>query len=197
MRAPSAPLRGALLGLLLERPGHGGELAKRLEERLGETWKLNPNDVYRLLERLEGEGLARAVEQPRPGREQRTRIVYHPTERTSDALSEWMETLSPRESVRLGVQAKLAVAREEDAPRMVLVLHEYERECLALVQVVGSGLAHDAVAGSGVLQAGSWAALCLECRRDAACGMLKAEISWAQRTGERIEAHQAFDSLNS
>ncbi len=40
MRGPSTPLRGALLGLLLERPGHGGDLAHRLVGRLGETWRI-------------------------------------------------------------------------------------------------------------------------------------------------------------
>ena len=50
MRGGSAPLRGALLGLLLERPGHGGELANRLVTRLGDTWRIDSNDVYRLLD---------------------------------------------------------------------------------------------------------------------------------------------------
>ncbi len=45
MRGPSTPLRGALLGLLLERPGHGGDLANRLAARLGETWRVDTNDV--------------------------------------------------------------------------------------------------------------------------------------------------------
>ena len=65
MRGASAPLRGALLGLLLERPGHGGELANRLIARLGETWRIDPNDVYRLLKQLEAEGLATSREEHR------------------------------------------------------------------------------------------------------------------------------------
>ena len=65
MRGPSTPLRGALLGLLLERPGHGGELVSRLKGLLGETWRINYDDVYRLLERLEEEGLASSREEPK------------------------------------------------------------------------------------------------------------------------------------
>src|ERR1700689_2937251 len=117
MRGPSTPLRGALLGLLLERPGHGGDLAHRLVGRLGETWRIDANDVYRLLEQLEKEGLACSREERRREHERRSRLVYHPTERTAEALTVWMETLLPREPVRLGLQAKLAVARPEDAPR--------------------------------------------------------------------------------
>jgi DNA-binding PadR family transcriptional regulator len=177
----SAPLRGALLGLLLERPGHGGELARRARDRLGEGWRVARNDVYRLLERLESEGLARAVENPGDEAQARARVVYHPTSQTAPALGEWMEALTPRESIRLGIHAKLAVSREQDAPRLLLALRQYERECLALAQLIGAAeRAPD-----------SFTDLCLECQRDATGVILRAEISWAERTRARIEAHRA------
>src|SRR5580704_13847813 len=109
MRGPSTPLRGALLGLLLERPGHGGDLANRLAARLGETWRVDTNDVYRLLEQLGRTGLALARDEPKRSNLERTHVVYHPTEATSAALTLWMETPLPREPVRLGLQAKLSV----------------------------------------------------------------------------------------
>lgn len=181
MRGASTPLRGALLGLLLERPGHGGELANRLLSRLGETWRIDPNDVYRLLEQLEKDGLACSREEPRRGNQRRTRLVYHPTGDTAAALTTWMETLLPREPVRLGVQAKLAVAREEDGPRLLVALREYERECLALAQVVSPASAPPR----------SWGGVIMECTRDSVYGMLQAEIDWAARTRRRIEEHAA------
>ncbi len=181
MRGPSTPLRGALLGLLLERPGHGGELAHRLVTRLGETWRIDANDVYRLLEQLEAEGLACSREEPRRGNQRRTRLVYHPTEQTSDALTTWMETLLPREPVRLGLQAKLAVARGQDAPRLLVALREYQRECLGLAQLV--------CPADG--EACSWGALFMACTRDAVYRMLQAEIDWASCTRQRIEEHAA------
>lgn len=181
MRGPSTPLRGALLGLLLERPGHGGELAHRLVERLGETWRIDPNDVYRLLEQLEEEGLTASFEEPRRGNQRRMRLVYRPTERTAEALTVWMETLLPREPVRLGLQAKLAVARAQDAPRLLVALREYQRECLVLAQLVRST--------DG--QVRSWAALYMDCTRDAIYRMLQAEIDWASCTRQRIEEYAA------
>ena len=36
-------MRGVLLGLVLERPGHGGDLANRMLVRLGETWRIDTN----------------------------------------------------------------------------------------------------------------------------------------------------------
>jgi len=182
MRGPSTPLRGALLGLLLERPGHGGDLANRLAVRLGETWRVDTNDVYRLLEQLERTGLAIARSEPKRGNQLRTHLVYHPTETTSQALSQWMETLLPREPVRLGLQAKLSVARPQDAPRLLVALKAYERECLVL--------AHHLVNPSDG-RARSWAALCMECTRDAAYAQLQTEVDWAARTRRRINEHLA------
>ena len=176
MRGPSTSLRGVLLGLLLERPGHGGDLASRLVARLGETWRVDTNDVYRLLEQLEEAGLATAREEHMRGGERRTHLVYHPTSETCAALTLWMETLLPREPVRLGLQAKLSVAREQDAPRLLLALESYERECLALA-AQGAGEEGDAR---------SWAALCLECSRGAVEAQLLTEAEWAARTRERI-----------
>jgi DNA-binding PadR family transcriptional regulator len=178
MRGASAPLRGALLGLVLERPGHGGDLANRLVARLGETWRIDTNDVYRLLDQLVADGLLAAHEEPRRENRRRTRMVYRPTGQTEDALTSWMETLLPREPVRLGLHAKLAVARDEDAPRLVAALRDYERECLRLAQLV-------APAASGEVHH-SWTALVMDCTRDAVWGQLQSDIDWAARTRRRI-----------
>jgi DNA-binding PadR family transcriptional regulator len=176
MRGPSTPLRGALLGLLLERPGHGGDLASRLAARLGETWRVDTNDVYRLLEQLEKTGLAQSRDEPKRNNHRRTHLVYYPTEETPEALTLWMETLLPREPVRLGLQAKLSVAREQDAHRLLAALRAYERECLMLAQLVGP------TDGRGR----SWTALCLDCTRDAVYAQLEVEINWTARTRQRI-----------
>src|SRR5271154_196587 len=176
MRGPSTPLRGALLGLLLERPGHGGDLANRLAARLGETWRIDTNDVYRLLEQLEKTGLAVSRDEPKRNNRRRMHLVYHPTEETPQALTLWMETLLPREPVRLALQAKLSVARPQDAQRLLLALKAYERECLMLAQLVSPT--------DG--RARSWTALCMDCTRDAVYAQLQTEIDWATRTKRRI-----------
>jgi DNA-binding PadR family transcriptional regulator len=182
MRGTSTPLRGALLGLLLERPGHGGDLASRVASRLGETWRIDKNDVYRLLDKLEAEGLASSYEEARRENPRRSRLVYAPTERSAAALACWMETLIPREPVRLGLQAKLAVAREEDARRLSLALREHERECSALA---------DLVSPSGE-EPGSWVTLRMECTRDLLYRTLQAEIDWARDSRQRIEKYAAI-----
>jgi DNA-binding PadR family transcriptional regulator len=178
MRGASGALRGALLGLLLDCPGHGADLADRLVARLGETWRIDVNDVYRLLEQLEKSGLAISRNQPIAGGRQRTQLVYHPTWATSEALTLWMETLLPHQPVRLSWQAKLSVARRQDAPRLLRALQAHERECLTLA----TSLAHARAQGD------SWKAVCLDCSREAVLAQLHAEIEWAANTRRRIKA---------
>src|ERR1700729_1882042 len=94
MRGSSTSLRGGLLALVLERPGHGYELANRLAERLGENWQIVLKDISRLLEGLEEDGLLSLSEEREPGRK-RARSVYYPTDLTAQAVSESTETLLP------------------------------------------------------------------------------------------------------
>jgi DNA-binding PadR family transcriptional regulator len=185
MQGASTPLRGALLGLALERSGHGGDLASRLVARLGETWRIDTNDVYRLLDQLVADGLLEAHEEPRRENRRRTRMVYHPTDQAEGAMTAWMETLLPREPVRLGLHAKLAVARDQDASRLLVALLEYERECLRLVQLVAPG---------GDAQQRSWNSLVMDCTRDAVWGQLQADVDWAARTRRRINERMQAQS---
>jgi DNA-binding PadR family transcriptional regulator len=178
MRGAATPVRGVLLGLLLERPDAGSEFAARLRERLGETWRIEAKSVYRLLDQLEREGLAVARLQPIGASERRAQVVYHPTDKTAAALSCWMETLLPREPVRLGVHAKVAVAREEDAERLLVALQAYERECLQLTLLA-----------SAVKDTSSWSMLMLDCAHDSIRATLNAEIDWVGRARARIEHH--------
>ena len=181
IRGRSAHLRGALLGLVLERPSHGGELANRLDMRLGGTWRVGSNDIYRLLSDLQKEGLVQIREEPlrngRPG----TRVVYHPTERTSAALTRWIETLLPRETFRLGLHAKLAVAREGDLLGLRAALVQHRRECLELAAAMAPSDGDPR----------TWGALFMDCTRDGVHHMLQTEIDWVNRTLRRIDEFSA------
>jgi DNA-binding PadR family transcriptional regulator len=174
-------LRGALLGLVLQSPGRGSELIGRLIRRVGETWRIEPKYVYRLLDALEEEGLLCSVEEPRRGTERRTRVVYHPTEQTEVALACWMKTLVPRERVRLGLQAKFAVARPEHVPGLLVALREYERECMGMAQLVFPAVGDPP----------SWPALFLNITRASVHKILEAEIDWAACARQQIEEYAA------
>jgi DNA-binding PadR family transcriptional regulator len=179
MEGASTSFRGALLGLVLERPGHTYDLANRLGERLGRSWSVDTKDIYRLLGNLEAEELVVARPEKRSGRRQPL-MIYHPTESTAAGLAEWMATLLPKEPMRIGIRAKVAVAREEDARSLLLALREYERECLKLLKLT-----------SVPPKVPSWRGLVADCTREAVDTQLRGEIEWARRTRRRVDEYLA------
>ncbi len=179
MRGSSTSLRGCLLALVLERPGHGYELANRLADRLGGMWAIVAKDIYRLLADLDGEGLLELRVERGTGR-RRSRLVYHPTDLTPVAIAEWMKTLMPKEPTRVGIRAKVAVAREQDAPHLIQALRVYEHECLSLAKVSAGGCSIP-----------TWKGLLLDCTSEAVDAQLRCEIEWARRTRQRIGEYVA------
>jgi DNA-binding PadR family transcriptional regulator len=170
----SSPLKGALLGLVIQRPGHGYDLANRLNRRLGPAWQIEAKGLYPMLQQLERAGLvlSEAIDCKGPtGR----RVVYYPTERAQGALTEWMVADAATEPLRVELQAKLAVARSEDVPRLLSALDCYERECHALLSASSEEFPRPR----------SWAALAMGLTRAAALTRLRAELDWvvlARRT---------------
>lgn len=177
----SSPLKGAILGLVLERPGHGYDLGARLGARLGPSWAIDPKRLYRMLDQLERAGLISGAVERDPDNSRQQRTVYSATERAPIALRQWLETLDPREPTRVEIQAKIAAAREEDAPQLLQALSQYQLECMELLRQ-----------GSGPpLPVRSWMGLVMDIVRDASDAQLNAEIGWAERTRMRIEEHAA------
>jgi PadR family transcriptional regulator AphA len=83
----------AVLGVLVDRPRHGYDVAAELGRSapIGDAWRLTRPLVYRALERLEALGLA----EPRrtePGDAGPPRTVYGPTRRGRAALRRWLTT---------------------------------------------------------------------------------------------------------
>jgi hypothetical protein len=115
------------------------------------------------------------------------RVVYYPTERAQGALTGWMAASAATEPVRVELQAKLAVARSEDAPRLLAALDYHERECLALLSASSEEFP----------RARSWAALAMGLTRAAALIRLQAELDWVvlarQAIAEFAAARTASD----
>jgi DNA-binding PadR family transcriptional regulator len=61
-RARRGDVRAAVLALLAERPMHGYEMIKELEERTQGAWAPSPGSIYPTLQMLEDEGLIRGEE---------------------------------------------------------------------------------------------------------------------------------------
>jgi DNA-binding PadR family transcriptional regulator len=61
-RARRGDIRAAVLALLAERPMHGYEMIKELEERTGSAWVPSAGSIYPTLQLLEDEGLIKGSE---------------------------------------------------------------------------------------------------------------------------------------
>ena len=61
-RARRGDVRAAILALLDEKPAHGYDLIRELEERSGGMWQPSPGSVYPTLQMLEDQGLLTSQE---------------------------------------------------------------------------------------------------------------------------------------
>src|SRR5882757_9542254 len=61
-RARRGDVRAAILALLAERPMHGYEMIKEIEERTSGAWTPSAGSIYPTLQMLEDEGLIRGEE---------------------------------------------------------------------------------------------------------------------------------------
>src|SRR5256885_5126748 len=61
-RARRGDVRTAILALLDEKPAHGYDLIKELDERSGGMWQPSPGSVYPTLQLLEDQGLLTSEE---------------------------------------------------------------------------------------------------------------------------------------
>jgi DNA-binding PadR family transcriptional regulator len=142
MSGNCSPLKGAALGLLVQRPGHCYELASRMNARLGPAWLVDPKELYRPLKALEREGLVRSECVAHNAAAYRK--VYRPTERSAGALGAWMSADTPgaglRFSMRTELRAKLCVARKQDIPFLLGSLDVHERECRTLLAATSDEL---------------------------------------------------------
>ena len=75
-----------MLGLLAEEPLHGYELKARFEAMLGGSWEVNIGQVYATLQRLERDGLVRAV----GTRGDRGKLAYKLSDQGRSALDAWL-----------------------------------------------------------------------------------------------------------
>lgn len=179
-RGPS-PFKGAVLGLVLEKPGHGYELANRLNHRLGPGWAITAADIYPVLTRLEKAELIRSVYGLRAPGQRQTKVVYHPTAAAAGEFDRWMQAPSAQPPLRNELMAKISVARSEDLPRVLVLLDDAERELLELLERSEDELP---------LPSGSWQGLVVDIERYHTLAHWKAELHAIVRARERIRTYQ-------
>ena len=122
----------AVLGLVVERPGYGYQLALRLQERFGSS-AFAPSGVYSALDQLSRDELVRAVGDPgaAPVRRASPRVTYQATRAGVEHFESWMLGSSPAPPLRDELHMKIALCRPRNLPRLIDTVYGQELACSA------------------------------------------------------------------
>ncbi|MEV6553532.1 PadR family transcriptional regulator [Streptomyces sp. NPDC051597] len=123
----------AILVSLLEKPGSGYELARRFERSIGYFWTATHQQIYRVLQRMESDGLLAVREVAQEGRPDKKEYSVAAPGRA--ALSRWLHEPIEPESLRHDLAVKIRGAAFDDP---AAVIQEVERHR----QVHSDRLAH-------------------------------------------------------
>lgn len=120
----------AVLGLLIERPSYGYELAQRLDTRFSD-WGLASTGVYGALNKLEDEELARAVGERRAGSSRAPRrTIYESTPEGATVFRDWLYESSAMDPNRQELDMKIQLAGRESLPLMIEMARRQETVCM-------------------------------------------------------------------
>jgi DNA-binding PadR family transcriptional regulator len=173
----------AVLGLVIERPGYGYQLAQRLEERFGSSG-FAPSGVYSALDQLSRDEFVRAAGELRPGRARRAapRTIYEATDEGIDHFESWMLGSSPAPPLRDELHMKIALCRPRNLPRLIDMVYGQELACMGRLRDLKE-LCDGEMAGDRR----EWSRLMRILSRDAEIASWKARIEWLQSARELLE----------
>ncbi|HEY6781071.1 MAG TPA: PadR family transcriptional regulator, partial [Thermoleophilaceae bacterium] len=129
-------IQHAVLGLVIERPGYGYELAQRLEERVGNL-RASKAAVYPALRKLEADEFIREREDQRAAAgvpAYKTRTWYEATDAGKAHLHEWIQAPTEPAPLRDELQIKIAFASVDELPGLVEQTRELEKAYLARIE---------------------------------------------------------------
>jgi DNA-binding PadR family transcriptional regulator len=172
----------AVLGLVIERPGYGYQLAQRLEERFGASG-FAPSGVYSALDQLSRDELVRSAGEMGAGPRKRAapRTVYEATEEGVEHFEAWMLEASPTPPLRDELHMKIALCRPGDLPRLIEVVHGQELGCMGRLRDLKQRADEDP---TDPLE---WSSLMRTLARDAEVAVWNARIEWLQSARELLE----------
>lgn len=172
-----SPVRVAVLAALIERPGHGWDVARRASRRLGSSWRVDPKRVYPHLNRLEREGLVRSQKESFE-RSPYIRDVYYPTVEGEDARREWLATPLNTGVMTTDLEVRLVFSTEEDVPGLLRTLAQRREEILE--EIEENAASHAARV--------SYLATIINLQRSSVDKRLKAEMEWIEEATRELEA---------
>jgi DNA-binding PadR family transcriptional regulator len=178
--------KNAVLGLVIERPGYGYDLARRLEERFGSSG-FAPTGVYSALDQLSSDELVHSVGSRTDATNERAapRTIYEATPKGIDHFEEWMLGGSSLAPVRDELYMKIALSRPQNLPRLIELARAQEQDCLARLHEL-----RPSTARSPRGRPKAWSEVAVLLVRDAEIKQLQARVEWLQK------ARAIMDKLN-
>ena len=171
----------AVLGLVIERPGYGYQLAQRLDESFGSSG-FAPSGVYSALDQLSRDALVRSAGElgAGPARRAAPRTIYEATEEGVEHFEAWMLDPSPAPPLRDELHMKIALCRPRNVPRLIDAVVGQELVCLGRLQDLKrlseeTGSSRD------------WAGLMGTLASEAEVAFWNARIEWLQNARELLE----------
>jgi DNA-binding PadR family transcriptional regulator len=173
----------AVLGLVIERPGYGYQLAQRLEERFGSSG-FAPSGVYSALDQLSRDDFIRSAGEmgAGPARRAAPRMIYEATDLGIEHFEAWMLGSSPTPPLRDEIQIKIALCRPRNLPRLIDMVYGQELACMGRLRDLKRNSREQAAPESR-----EWPRLMRVLARDAEMAMWKARIEWLQTARELLE----------
>ncbi len=170
-----SPLKGAVLGVLVQRESYGYEIANMLERQLGPDWSVARSTLYRTLKTMLERGL---LESGSSGETSSARIVYRSTAQAEALYVDWMESPFPAEHGPLQLPARMVVARRQDLPRLLNALNDYERDLFARRRRIQEGMP----------ALGSLRSTMMFLVREAPLHQIAGELAWVDMSRQAIHA---------
>jgi DNA-binding PadR family transcriptional regulator len=141
-----------LLGLLIERPSYGYELARRFERIYGDEIRLGGDvRIYEVLDTLSSKALIEelASEEVHDAPERQPKLRYRATAAGVRAYKEWLVAQFEEERRRSRLFARQLAMLEPEAA--LVVIERYERECLKEAGELAAS-EPDGVSASGIAE---------------------------------------------
>ncbi|WP_438352717.1 PadR family transcriptional regulator [Microbacterium sp. CJ88] len=107
-RAGRGDVRAAVLALLAEKPMHGYQIIREIEERSSGSWKPSPGSVYPTLQLLTDEGLVAASESDGRKTYALTEAGRAVADEDGERSAPW-ESAAPRDGGRTGALPKAGI----------------------------------------------------------------------------------------
>jgi DNA-binding PadR family transcriptional regulator len=172
----------AVLGLVIERPGYGYQLAQRLEERFGSSG-FAPSGVYSALDQLTRDDFVRSAGEmgAGPARRAAPRTIYEATGEGVDHFERWMLGSSPTPPLRDELHMKIALCQPRNVRRLIEMVYGQELACIGRLQDL------KVLVDEPSVDSREWPRLMRVLARDAEVAFWNARIEWLQGARELLE----------